>query len=291
MSLRIYIPTRGRLGMNRQVTLREFLQYSSHEPFLVCPVDEVRAHRTYYPYVIGCPCDGIAPTRQWILENSSADIVVMASDDMRFSYRKDPSKTKLDRCEELDPLISLIERCVADGYIHGGVGARQGNNYKNLCGQRAKGILDRGHVFVDCERVNDFHFMKREAVLEWGARMDQLPVMEDFHFTLGLLLKGVPNRIIHDYVWNQEASGKTGGCSLYRTIAVQEEGARGLAAAFPDWVRLKMKRSKDSSPAWKDFKERMDVQIYWWKGYVWARKHYEDRPLLTQVQKDSGLDV
>jgi hypothetical protein len=289
VSVRIYIPTRGRVGFNRQVTLREFLTYSSHKPVLVCPPAEVKLHRAYYPLVLSCPAEGIGPTRQWILENSSADVVVMASDDMRFSYRPDPTKVKLERCEALDPLIALVERCVADGYVHGGVGPRQGNNNKNLNGQRAKGIIDRSHVFVDCERVNDFHFMHREKVLGAGARMDCLPVMEDFHFTLGLLSRGVPNRVIHDYVWNQEGSGKEGGCSLYRTAEVQAQGARGLAAAYPKWVKVVVKKSKDTSPAWKEFKERLDVIVYWWKAYQWARKHCSEAPLLTRVQKECGL--
>jgi hypothetical protein len=278
--------------MNRQVTLREFQSYSHHEPILVCPLEEVKAHKRYWPMVMACPADGIGPTRQWILENSSADVVVMASDDMRFSYRPDPNKVKLEKCEDLDPLVDLMGRCVRDGYLHGGVGARQGNQNKNLSGQRAKGILDRGHCFVDCERVNDLHYVDREAVLSLGARFDRLPVMEDFHFTLTLLCRGVPNRVIHDYVWNQEGSGTGGGCSIYRTAEIQAQGARGLAAAFPQWVRLVTKRSKDTSPAWRDFKERLDVIVYWWKAYVHARRtRPRDRQPLTLCQKKCGLEV
>lgn len=298
LSMRLYIPTRGRVGVNRQVTLREFQTYSSYEPILVCPLEEVPLHKQYWPLVMGCPADGIGPTRQWILESSSADIVCMLSDDMRFSYRPDPSKVKLEKCEDLDTLMTFVRRCVEDGFVHGGVGARQGNNRKMVNGERAKGIIYRGHCVSDCERVNDFHWMHREAVLRLGARFDQLPVMEDFYFTLYLLCKGVPNRIIHDYVWNQEGSGTDGGCSLYRTAQLQAEGARGLGAAFPEWVKVVVKKNKDTSPAWRDFKERLDVIVYWWKAYLAARRRLERAggkngvvPALTAVQRQKEFQL
>ncbi len=265
MITRIYIPTRGRVGLNKQVTLREFQQYSSYHPFLVCPLDEADQHQKYWKWVLQCPFKGIGPTRQWIVDTSKADIVIMIDDDMRFSYRPDPSVIKLERCTELNLMIEAIIDSVNLGFIHGGIGARQGNNFKDATMPR-KGELKDGHLVVDCERVNNFHFVNRKAVLRAGVRFDALPVMEDFHFTLSLLLKGFPNRVIHDYVWNQEGSGKVGGCSLYRTPQVQSKGAEGLAKSFPEFVKVVTKVSKDTSPAWKDFKERRDVVIQWVKA-------------------------
>ena len=265
MITRIYIPTRGRIGYNRQVTLREFNQFSSYKPTLVCPPKEARKHRRYHDRVVSCPADGIGPTRQWVLGYSKADVVLMADDDMRFSYRPDPKRIKLERCTNLDPLIDLIEWCVSQGFVHGGVGARQGNNRKD-CSSHRLGFIKHNHLFQDCERVNNFHFISRKAVLKLGARMDALPVMEDFHFTLTLLGLGFPNRVIHDYVWNQEGSSSEGGCSLYRTPEVQARGAEGLAAAFPEFVRIRTKVSKDTSPAGQNMKERKDVVIQWLKA-------------------------
>jgi hypothetical protein len=267
MSLTIYIPTRGRIGLNRQVTLREFLANSSHKPVIICPPDEVARHKAYYPRVTGCPAEGIGPTRQWILEHGTADVVVMADDDMRFSYRPVPNVAKLERCTKLDPLMALIEYYVTTcGFVHGGVGARQGNNRKDGHSPR-NGELADGHFVVDCERVNNMHFVDRKRVLELGVRFDALPVMEDFHFTLSLITQGYPNRVIHDYVWNQEGSGADGGCSIYRSPQVQAAGAEGLAAAFPAFVRVVTKVSKDTSPAWKQFKERKDVVVSWLKAW------------------------
>lgn len=264
--LTVYIPTRGRIGWIRQPTLRDFLEYSSIRPVLVCPEDEYLAHKEYYRNVVACPLKGIGPTRQFILETSEADVICMVSDDMRFCYRPEVTVPKLDRCRDLDPMLTLIEDYVSEGFIHGGIGARQGNNRK-LANTPRKGVFVNNHLIMDCERVNDFHFLDRRKVLKTKVRFDQLTVMEDFHYTLSLLRQAWPNRVIHDYVWNQEASGKEGGCSLYRTNDVQTQGAIGLKKAFPKYVELKKKKSKDTSTSWQDMKVRMDVKVYWTKAY------------------------
>lgn len=261
-SVRIYIPTLNRVGARNQLTLREFKSCSSHVPVLVCPPAERFAHSEYAPRVLSCPARGIGNTRQWILEHSSADVVIMADDDMGFAYRPDPTVPKLERCTDLDPLISAIVEMVELGYVHGGVGARQGNNRKDMKSPRGGEMLN-GHLVVRCERVNNFHFLHREAVLANGGRMDALEVMEDFYFTLDLLLKGVPNCVIHDYVWNQKGSGADGGCSSYRTPQVQSEGARGLHRAFPEFVRVV---TKHSSSVWKGIESREDVVVSWVKA-------------------------
>lgn len=271
MIVQVYVPTRGRVGLSTQVTLREFLELSQHRPILVCPPEEVARHRQYHPRVLACGKEGIGPTRQWILETSRADVVVMADDDMYFFYRPDIHSVKLERPAAIDPILELIRGLVADGYVHGGVGARQGNNTKDLTTAR-KGIVwhppaGRDECIMENDRVNNFHFLHRETVLKAGARFDALPVMEDFHFTLSMLKAGWPNAVLHSWVWNQRGSGAVGGCSTYRTATVQAEGAEGLKAAFPEFVRVVEKESKDTSPAWKDFKVRKDVVVQWERAY------------------------
>lgn len=275
----VYIPTRGRIGLSTQVTLREFLELSTIRPWLVCPPDEVKQHRAYYPRVLACGKEGIGPTRQWILENSRAEIVVMADDDMYFFYRPDIRSVKLERVPPggLDTMLDILWYLhEVEGYCHGGVGARQGNNTKDLTMPRKGQVwtppLDpathsREEVILPNDRVNNFHFMHRETVLKVGARLDALPVMEDFHFTLTMLTKGYPNVVLHSYVWNQRGSGAVGGCSTYRTAAVQAAGAEGLHAAFPQFVRVTEKESKETSTAWKDFKVRKDVVVQWERAY------------------------
>lgn len=265
MTTTVYIPTRGRWDV--QPTLREFLNKSSHRPILVCPWDEAKQYRKHYPRVLACPAEGIGPTRQWIVENTGADVALMVDDDMWFSYRPNPATIKLEVCENLDVLVGYIEHCVkVHGFVHGGVSARQGNNRKDLATVR-RGVVRDGHCVVDADRVNNFHWLAPKQVLKLGVRYDALPVMEDFHFTLTLLTRGLPNRVIYDYVWNQRASSWRGGCSTYRTLEVQARGADGLAAAFPQFVKVVTKTNKDSSPAWQGMKEHKDVVIQWERAF------------------------
>jgi len=256
MNVSIYIPTRGRVGMKKQITLQEFLGKSNYTPRLVSPPNEVREHRRYHRKTLACPVMGIGPTRQWILENSDADVVIMVDDDMKFQYRPDFNSTKLEQAMQLDSMIVRCLEAVRKGFIHGGVSARQGNNH-----------IKEHHR--DCQRNCNFHFLHRKSVLEAGARLDILPVMEDFHFILTLLTQGYPNRVIYTYCWNQRP-GSVGGCNLYRTLEMQKQAAIGLHKAFPEFVTIVKKTSKTG---WSIAKgERYDVRVQWQKAYKSSEK-------------------
>ena len=260
MSLQVYIPTRGRVGWNKQLTLRKFLDLSSHKPILVCPPDEVRSHRDYYVRVVGCPGINIGQTRQHILETSGSDIVVMADDDMTFAYRPNPELPKLKVCPSLDPMLRLIRDCVDKGYVHGGIGPRQGNGLL-----KKQTIYDTQGCYQDVGRVNNFHYFDRVRFLSTGVKFDDWEVMEDFYVTLRLLQLGLPNRIIQNYVWDQGTSGASGGCSIYRTLDRHNAAAAKLAEHFPNIVRLV---TKTSTSAWFDGKPRNDVVVQWKKAYA-----------------------
>jgi len=249
-SVEIYIPTRGRISWDKQVTLNEFLLKSRYRPILVCPRDEATTHRRHYNRIAVCPMMGIGPTRQWILERASSDIVLLVDDDMKFQYRPDQSSVQLQQCSDLNGMVQRCIDTVLSGYIHGGMSARQGNNH-------VKG------PHKDCCRNCNFHFLDRKKVLGTGARFDRLPVMEDFHFTLTLLTNGWPNRVLYDYCWNQRP-GSIGGCSLYRTLELQSQAAHMLYKAFPQFVSVVKKHSKTG---WSIHQgDRVDVRVQWAKA-------------------------
>lgn len=263
MEITVFIPTRGRIGWSKQITLREFQGYSNIKPILVCPEDteELVSHQSYSKEVWGCPVNGIGPTRQWILENAKTPGVVMLDDDLYFAERETPNVPgKLIRSADLDPMIGWIRVQLMKGFIHGGISARQGNQNIDF-------------EYTDCIRVNNAHFFNRDAFLETGVRFDALPVMEDFYVTLNLLLKGYPNRVAYHYCWNQRGSGFKGGCSLYRTAAVQESSARALAAMFPDYVKVVEKKSDTQHGVMAN---RMDVNIAWLKA--WKNREKREHP-------------
>src|SRR5262245_44980304 len=161
MDLTVFIPTRGRVGEMKQITLRDMKQFAKrHVPTIVCPPAEETRHRYYHSRVLPCEADGIGPTRQWILENSPTDGVVMLDDDMYFSYRPVPELGGagcLDRIKDMDAMFDWISSQLDLGFIHGGISARQGN--QNI--ERA---------FTDCIRVNNAHFFNRKFILAEQVR-------------------------------------------------------------------------------------------------------------------------
>ena len=88
-------------------------------------------------------------------------------------------------------------------------------------------------------------------------------VSEDFHMALCFLNKGYRNRIIHTFAQEDVGSNAEGGCSLYRTPAIQRKTAFWMADNHPE-VTV---RAKDSNN-WKGFEEkRVDMTVQWKKAY------------------------
>lgn len=227
-------------------------------------------HR-HYGEVLACPHDGIGPTRQWILENSPTRGVVMLDDDLYFTMREDPSKPRpLIQCHDLRPMISWISDQLDTGFVHGGISARQGNQN-----------LDFPHV--DCIRVNNAHFFDRDVYLETGIKFDRLPVMEDFDVTLGLLLRGYPNRIAYHYCWSQRGSGLSGGCSSYRTKEVQARAANALYDLYPDFVKVVTKTATSGGELFAG--DRTDVNIAWLKAWASVNSNFNGAFQLKRVMR------
>lgn len=278
MDLTVFIPTRGRTDYT-SISFEEISKFSDVRPVIVCPRNEV----AHYDRVVASearwtkrePCKvlglddslhGIGPTRQAILELSQTRGVMMIDDDMYFSRREDPEVGgALVRCTDLRPLFQWVSDTLDAGYAHGGVSARQGNNHMH----RAN---------VDCTRVNNVHFFDREVFLGEGTRFDALPVMEDFHVTLSLLLKGYPNRVAYHHCWSQRGSGFKGGCSLYRTPEVQAQAAEELHRQFPQFVKVVEKESASQHGA---MAVRKDVNIQWLKA--WDARTPVTRQFLSYV--------
>jgi len=184
----------------------------------------------------------------------------MIDDDMYFYRRSEPelydhSIGLLERVQgdELSLLIERIETYLDEGYAHGGVSARQGNNRIYTATR-------------DVTRINNVHFFDRDVVLGEGLKFGEMMVMEDFYVSLSLIERGYPNRCIYEWCWCQRGSGTKGGCSTYRTAEVQAAAARKLAELFPDYVRLTIKKS-NTEENWLGVKERLDVTIQWRKAF------------------------
>jgi hypothetical protein len=262
MDITVYIPTRGRIGLSTQITLREIRDLTRGQitPVLLCPPNEVDQHLRYYPRVLACPADNINKTHEWLLLNANSghpDLntrgVVTLDDDMYFSRRVNPNEaTPLERVTDLMPMFDWISDRLDNGYAHGGISARQGNNH-----------IPRSTV--DCIRVNNAHFFDSSVFQGEEIRLPQAPVMHDFYFSLKLLTLGYPNTVAYHHCWSQRGSGTKGGCSIYRTQELQRTWCETLHREFPDFVKIVTKKALSGGSVFSG--ERIDVNIQWLKAW------------------------
>jgi len=260
--MKIYIPTRGR---ERQRTVErlgvKILQ--RYRAALVCSDVDARAiHKAYPEYeksvdVIVTPkkIDGIAATRQYILDDAARNgvlVALMLDDDLpswsvRESEPDEGQDAKYHSASSEEIAVGLREfdklmlKC-----SHGSIGHR-------LFCQRHPRIYKNSRML----RALAYNVPK---VTSAGAKF-RLRVMEDFDIALQLLTQGHEAMIYNALVQDQSASNVAGGCSIYRTEDVQTAAACALHDLWPDYVTLKIKKG------WAGMAERTDVQVNWRKAF------------------------
>lgn len=221
--------------------------------------------------IVGVPDEvvGIGATRAWILNmyarEAKVDRILMIDDDMDFCYRPVVSEPKLLTVETQERMLDMLgrlDRWMDEGFVHVGVSARQGNQNKYYDENMVYGL----HEYRDATRMMNMYQYDVKTLRGLPIKWGRLPVMEDFDLTLQLLRLGKPNRVLYEYCWNQRDSGATGGCSAYRTAEMQAGAAHKLAEMHPGFVKVVVKKSKDTSTSWKDMKERTDAVVYWRKA-------------------------
>jgi len=246
--MQVFIPTLGRIA--NQLTWDGLPPSVRAVTQLVCPEREALAHRARGRNVMPCPDEikGIGATRQWIMENATARVVVMSDDDHVFYKRsRDTDDTKLTACgpADMEHLFSLFPLLVPQHFHQVGLSPRALNNNKQL----------------PCElggRQFNFYAMDREKFRELNLSFAQAELMEDFTVLFGFYAAGCPNILVTNYCWNQSASNAPGGCSGYRNAAMQERAAKALGGKWPDYVDVIKKSAKWGSGM---AAERFDVKL------------------------------
>lgn len=252
--LTVVIPSSGRPG--RQTTLAQLPDEVRRRTHLAVPARELAAYQGWAKQVrlVGIPNEvqGISGTRKYLMSKCPTRYLLMLDDDMTFAYRPDITSPKLVSLAPGDELLRQLfhywQQCLQQ-YAHVGLSARQGNN----------------RVTQDlrpCCRMYNAYTYDLERVRQAGPVIGRLPVMEDFDLTLQLLRLGLPNAVIYRWCWNQGGSNLPGGCSRYRTAAMQAQAAQQLAQLHPGLVRVVVKQSKN----WQGMAERVDVVVAWQKA-------------------------
>lgn len=253
----VLIPTYGRPLPERQHTLRA-LRADGVLPVLVVQHREHTAYSWYEGPVHVLPPDltTVAPTRDYLIHNRiwHAERVVMLDDDLHFFARRtdDPTKFRALAAGELRRMLEQIE-AMLHVHPHVGIAPREGGNRNTepyLLNTRIMRVLGYDRTYL------------RQHSITFAP----LPVMEDFHVSLQILKSGKDIVVLNNWCNNQaEGSGATGGCSTYRTPALQAQAALMLESRHHPYVKVVRKQTKT---AWGGG-TRTDVTIQWKK----ARQH------------------
>jgi hypothetical protein len=252
----IVIPSSGR--SSKQTTLEQLPNELLRVTKLAIPNNETPSYRSWGAlaplWYVPSTVKGISGTRKYLMETCQTRYLAMIDDDMTFAYRPDMASPKLVSLEPQSKMITeLFEywRLLLDKYAHVGLSARQGNNRET-------------EDVAECRRMFNTYMYDLEQVRQAGVEAGRLPVMEDFDLTLQMLRKGLPNAMIYRWCWNQGGSNLPGGCSQYRTTAMQSQAAERLAELHPGFVKVVKKQTKN----WQGMEERTDVVVYWSKAYA-----------------------
>lgn len=255
----IMIPTMGRL--NTQKTLSELAPKLQERTILLVEANEFDDHDMEYCErcdVLELPSSikGIAAIRQWAVEYCPTPYLFLLDDDMVF-FKREEESSRLNSCthqNQYDMFNDLIDWMAFDDFPLVGLSARQGNNFVE-------------QDYREATRQMNFHGVDIERFNELDLKFDGSEVMEDFNLVLSMLTRGIPNRVMYNYCWNQLGSGAEGGCSKYRTPELQRECAEQLEFDYPDFVTVVEKTNKTG---WKGMETRTDVRVQWKKAYEWG---------------------
>jgi hypothetical protein len=250
----IIIHTYGRADRRIQHTLRQLLTDNIH-PMLVVQERERHLYDWYksgHVHVLPGHITTLAPTRDYIIHSMPGDDhVVFLDDDLHFAVRRDDDRTKFrqprvgDLCEMFRGLDTVLKM-----YPMAGIGAREGGNRVT-------------EQFVYNTRIMRVLAFRRSYLKKHNICFTPMVVMEDFHVNLQILRSGADTCVLNDWVSNQAGgSDAPGGCSTYRSDAVQTAAAHMLAGRHPGFVKVVQKATKT---AWGGG-TRTDVTVQWKKA-------------------------
>lgn len=258
--MEVFIPTLGR--PDRQETWKNLPPSIRERTRLLVGWEEARAYHKYPCLILPPGVVGIGRVRQYAIDFAK-DKVVMLDDDLKFATRRrdDPTKFEDAAPDRVEAMYVAIFNAL-DVYAHVSVSTREGGN---------RCIED----YVWDTRLLRVLAYRADVLRNEGISFNRIPVMEDFDVTLQLLRKGYSNVSINWMVQDQLGSNLAGGCSTYRTLAVQRKAALELQALHPDFVTVVTKQTKT---AWQG-QERTDVRIQWKK----ARDSYKGTPTVLDT--------
>lgn len=246
--MQIVIPTYGRSSPLQQHTLRQ-LQAAGVEAHLVVQKREAHLYHWFKGPLIVLPdvVRTISATRDY-LTSLPYDRIVSLDDDLHFAVRRDDAPDKFRQPTDNDIREMVFNLWgMADDYPMVGIGPREGGNRNT-------------EEFLYNTRIMRVLAFNTKYLRDKQITFAPMELMEDFHVNLQILRSGRDTIVLNRWVSNQAAgSNAPGGCSSYRSEALQTAEAHKLAGLHPGFVRVVQKATKT---AWGGG-VRTDVTVQW----------------------------
>lgn len=230
----IYIPSRGR--WEKLLTPYALPAPLRKRCIVVVRQDEVRrymiahAKRDFDLAILPKHVNGLSATRQWILDQSGDDVLIMLDDDITgINLKADPTKyggvVKVDN-RYFTNCFNLMYRWIDAGFVHVSfadrfVAARPSKN-----------------DYYENGRIAQALFYERSVLVNNHIRFDRVPLMQDLDVNLQLLGLGYKNRVSTNYSFNSRWYGSPGGCEAYRTTELHDHVGRRMEKLHPGITKL-----------------------------------------------------
>lgn len=257
--MNIYILTRGRVG--NQVTLNSIPKDMLPRTWLVASHGELHN----YPRVIEAPkhVDDYNKKFAYVMGTVTTpnEQYAILDDDLNFAKRIEGTEKlrKLTLSEDEDELREMFAQVEyhLQTTVLVGIHPRQMGHAQPL-------------PYVINTKVLRMQAINNALLPETKCLEDVLkfPILADIILTCTLLEQGLENRVITTYVQDHKSSNAPGGCSLYRTLAMQTAAVQWVAQRFAPFAKAVIKRPKTAK--WLA-DERLDLTIQWKKLHAYGK--------------------
>jgi hypothetical protein len=252
--MRIYIPTRSRPNFSAMSALPEYLH---HDVYLVLRKDEVAlyANTVCHKMILPKKVEGLAATRQWILENAEDEFICMMDDDITHFLFKPVLSTfgGLVRATNanIDALFHTMERWLDEGVVCASTADRMA-----LARPAEK-------YFAQPSRVGQVMFIDRWTAMERGYRFDRVQIYHDQDFALQILRGRDMTRISTKHGHAMRPTYAKGGLQTYRNQNVIDESAQRMLELHPGLITLKWRDRLGYSIPTRIIKWKQAMQEGW----------------------------
>jgi hypothetical protein len=196
---------------------------------------------------------------------------VILDDDLVFSKKEGSSLRTITDPEQLGPMFEQME-ALLDTYPLVGVHPRQ-------MGQNAKA------PFVENGRIICMQGINRRLIGQ--VKVDQFPILADVVLNCTILARGQSNAIITTYFQDHGPCQAPGGCSIYRTHALQTSAVEYIAERFGPFVKRVERVTKDKWLA-NEQGVRNDYTCQWKRLQAAGHAHVLDPGKVPHPDREAG---